>query len=110
MQPNETLLMPVVVGVMLARFLRVVRGVVMMAVRYVRVVPGFLVVSVGVMFSSGAMMPRGVLVMFGSFQVVIGDLFGHNKVPFWEFDFVADRGYQALITSRSHSREHKMAI
>lgn len=70
-------MIPVLVGVMLARFLRVVRRVVVMALRDVRVVPGLFMVGVGVMFGRGAMMLRGVFVMFSSFQVMIGDLFGH---------------------------------
>jgi hypothetical protein len=83
-QTGTLLAMPVIVGVMLARFRCVVHRVAMMAVRNVRVMPGFLVVGLGVMLGCGAMMLRGVFVMFGGFQVMIGDLFGH-KNPFAEF-------------------------
>jgi hypothetical protein len=82
---------PVRVGVMLARLLRVVRCMVVMPVRDVRVVTGLFMVGVGVMFGRGAMMLRRVFVMFSSFQMMIGDLFGH-MVPSLSFDFFTDRG------------------
>ena len=84
--PQALLVMPVIVGVMLARFRSVVHRVVVMAVRNVRVMSGFLVVGLGVMLGCGAMMLRGVFVMFGGFQVMIGDFFGH-KIPSRSFDF-----------------------
>jgi hypothetical protein len=75
---------PVLVGVMLARLLGVMRCVIVMPRSDVRVVTGLFMVGVGVMFGRGAMMLRGVFVMFSSFQVMIGDLFRH-KGPFLEF-------------------------
>ena len=66
---------------MLAGFRRVMLGMVLMTMCDVRVVPGFFVVFSGVMFRRGAMMFRGVLVVLGGFQVMVGDLFRHG-VPF----------------------------
>jgi hypothetical protein len=83
--------MPVLVGVMLARLLSVVRRVIVMPVRDMRVMTGLFMVAVGVLFGRGAMMLRGVFVMFSGFQMMIGDFFGH-KGPFLEFDYFTDRG------------------
>jgi hypothetical protein len=88
---QKLIVMSVIVGVMLTRFGCVVRGVVLMALCDVGVMPGLLVVAVGVVFCRGPVMPCRVLVMFRSFQVVLGDLFGHKVRPFWSSDFPAAR-------------------
>jgi len=75
-------LLPVIVGVMLARFGRMVQRVAMMAMCDVRVVPGLFVVAGFVVLRCHAVMPRGVLVMFRGFRVVVGNLLGHMVHPF----------------------------
>jgi hypothetical protein len=73
--------MSVIIRVVLAGFRRVVDGMVLVTMCNMGVVPGFFVVFGGVMFRRGAMMFRGVLVVLGGFQVMVGDLFRHG-VPF----------------------------
>ena len=60
------------VGVMLARFFGVMLGVDMVTLCDVRVMPGFLMVPGAVMLGGCAMVFRGVLVMLGSFQMMLG--------------------------------------
>ena len=68
-------------GVVLARFARVMGGVRGMAVRGVRMVAGLLVVVGRVMRCGFAMMPRGMLVVFGGGVVVLDDpVLGHDAL------------------------------
>ena len=70
-----SLLVTVFVGVVLAGFFGVMRGVHLMAVRHVSVVPGFFVIAGFVVLSSREMVFRGVTVVLGSFAVMIRSLF-----------------------------------
>ena len=63
---------------MLARLFSVMFGVSGMAMRDVGMVPGLFVISGGVMLGRCAMVFRGMLVMFGSFQVVLFPFFRHG--------------------------------
>ena len=55
-------------------------GMRMMAMRDVGMVAGFFFIPRSVMLSRGAMMFRGLLVMFGSFQVVVLAFFRHGAL------------------------------
>ena len=71
----------VMLGVVLARFARVMSGVRGMAVRGVRVVTGLLVIVVLVMGGRLAMVLGGMLVMLGRGGVVLDDLvLGHDAL------------------------------
>jgi hypothetical protein len=65
---------------MLAGFFGVMLGVRVMAMRDVGMVAGFLMISGSVMFGGGAMMFRGVLVMVGSFQVMLFAFLRHGAL------------------------------
>jgi hypothetical protein len=65
------------VGGVLAGFLGMMLGVGVMAVGDMGVVMSLLVIAGGVMFGGGAMMFRGVFVVFGGLQVVLFAFFRH---------------------------------
>ncbi len=71
---------------MLAGFLGVMRGHVMVAVGDVGVMPRLLMISRGVMFRGRAVVASGMFVMFGCFDVVIGAFFRHGS-PFGKWQF-----------------------
>ena len=65
---------------MLAGLFGVMLGVRLMAMRDVGMVARFFVISSGVMLGGAAVVLRGVLVMFGSFQVVLFTFFRHGAL------------------------------
>lgn len=81
MSMRKRLVLAVMLGVMLARFAGVMRGVSGMAVRRMGVVRGGLVRIGFVMLRCLAMVLGGVLVMLGCSVVVLDDLvFGHDAL------------------------------
>ena len=73
--------MAVLVSVLLAGLFGMMCGVSMMALRHVRVVTGFVVVTGIVMLRSYFVMRSGMLVVFGSFAVMLRSLFRHGLPP-----------------------------
>jgi hypothetical protein len=65
---------------MLARLVGMVLGVRLMAMRDMGMVARLFFIPGSVMLSSGAMMFRGMLVMFSSFQVVVLPFFRHRSL------------------------------
>jgi hypothetical protein len=66
-----------VLGVGLGGFNSVISGVMMVAVSHVRVMTGHVVVTGFVVARRFAMMPRGVLVVFSCFVMMLGCFSGH---------------------------------
>lgn len=66
------------VGGVLARLPGMVLGVGMMTMRYMGMVMRLLMIAGGMMLGSSAMVLRGVLVMFSSFQMVLFAFFRHG--------------------------------
>lgn len=70
---------PVMLGVKFGCFAGVMHRVLMMAIRGVGVMRGEMMVAGFVMARCFAMMPRGVLVMFRCFVVMLGCLLRHGS-------------------------------
>jgi len=64
----------------LARLIGVMLGMGMMAMRDVGMVAGFFFISGSVMLGRGAMVFRGMLVMFRGFQVMVLAFFRHGAL------------------------------
>jgi len=103
----------VVVGVVLAGFVGVVRGVVVMAVRDVRVVTGRFMPAPFMMLSGGAMVLGRQFQMLRGFPMVFNGLLGHVRLLLCLGPFVNSKidsgsmlnhGYDAGVTSRLRRR------
>jgi hypothetical protein len=78
----STSLGAVLLGVVLGRFLGVMRGMGMMSLRYLGVVRGFFVIAGFVMLGSFPVMIGRVLMMIGGFRVVMCSFLRHGCFPF----------------------------
>jgi hypothetical protein len=73
----------VLVRVMLARFFGVMRRMVVMTSGDMRVMRSLFMIAGGVVLGGGAMVARGVLVVLGSFKMVLGGFSGHGFPFYW---------------------------
>ena len=71
------LMLCVLVGVVLASFLGMVRGVTLVRVCHMRVMAGFFVIPCLMVFCCSKVMFCGVLMMLSSFPMMFGALFRH---------------------------------
>jgi hypothetical protein len=81
---SKNYLRTVLVGVMLARFFRMMRRMDAMSMGYMRMMSAFFVIACFVMAGGFTVVLRRVLVVFGCFGVVLGTLVArHREISFW---------------------------